>query len=318
MEPFYENLLSLTSLYGSKLEREGRAIAALDHVGLRAIFEESLAIAGHLPAPAFGSPSRLFTERYGATYFSVAQAIEIDSIRHAADVALRSQQLSVDEHRWILIATAIGMNRCTTSTGHFAQPLSPKAANITRFSKQRGRSVFLAALQALDTLRPVGSGRWRKGNRTFRGGAADLLKRLSDDKSKPSVVYADPPYTDDQYSRYYHLYETLTLYDYPDCAGRGQYRGDRVASDFCLPKKVSGAFEELIGNASALGSDLILSYPEHGVLSDSKTVLTEMFRRHYGKSPTIVDLVHTHSSMGASKGAAAAAPVVERIYRIAA
>lgn len=318
MEPFLENLLKLTSMYSSQLEREGRALGAADHSGLRSFFEEALADTDHRPPPREGEPKSLFTERYAGSYFSVSQAIEIDSIRHAADVALQRRKLTSDEHRWILIATAIGMNRCTTSTGHFAQPLAPKAANLVRLIRQRGRSVFMATLDALDALRPIGSAKWRKGNRVFRSEATSLLEGFSDASLSPSIIYADPPYTDDQYSRYYHIYETWVLYDYPTCRGRGQYREDRAVSDFCLPKRVHAAFDELIRNASNLGSDLILSYPEEGVLPNSKAALSDLFVRHYGRAPRVVDLVHAHSSMGASKGTPAATPVIERLYRIAA
>ena len=76
-------------------------------------------------------------------------------------------------------------------------------------------------------MAPEGNAKWRKGNRTFRREAIRLLQELPQSKTRPSVVYADPPYTRDHYSRYYHLLDTLLLYDYPDPVGKGQYRLDR-------------------------------------------------------------------------------------------
>ncbi|MEI7869948.1 MAG: DNA adenine methylase [Candidatus Methylumidiphilus sp.] len=37
---------------------------------------------------------------------------------------------------------------------------------------------------------------------------------------KDVLVYLDPPYTRDEFSRYYHILETLTFYNYPDISGK--------------------------------------------------------------------------------------------------
>lgn len=317
MENYQANFRKLAMLHGQRLERESRALDALDHCELHLLFEESLT-ADTYPMPSSEQPYDLFTQRYSCTYFSVAQAMELDSIRYAVDAALRDQLIGMDEQRWLLLAMATGMNRCTTSTGHFAQPLAPKAGNISRVAKQRGRSVLSATLDALADLRPIGSARWRNRNKVFSGGAIDLLRSFGTALGKPAVIYADPPYTDDQYSRYYHLYETLVLYDYPICTGRGRYRGDRAVSDFCLPTKVYDAVNRLIEGAANLGADIVLSYPDEGLLKDSQSTLRELFGRHYGRSPEVLEITHFHSSMGASKGIAAAVPVIERLYRMAA
>jgi len=46
-----------------------------------------------------------------------------------------------------------------------------------------------------------------KQNRVEVSDALSLLK--SSRVSSVTAVYADPPYTKDQYSRYYHVYETM-------------------------------------------------------------------------------------------------------------
>lgn len=87
-------------------------------------------------------------------------------------------------------------------------------------ANQRRRSVWEEFLGALARLAAFGSQVWRAGNRAFQADALSLLRdreRLADVR----LVYADPPYTSDQYSRYYHIYETLILYDYPAARGRG-------------------------------------------------------------------------------------------------
>jgi adenine-specific DNA-methyltransferase len=315
--PFCANYRALAVKYGALLEREACALTSRNVDALRDLFEASLAIEDHC-SPAPGAPQDLFTSRYSTTYFSVSQAMEIDSLRYAADVGLASQEFTTDEHRWLLVAISLAMSRCTTSTGHFAQPLAPKSSNVARIANQRARSILEVVMANLDTLRPVGTARWRKKNKVFQSGAISLLDTLADAPETPAVVYADPPYTDDQYSRYYHLYETLILYDYPVCTGRGRYRDGRAVSEFCLPRKVSEALENLIAKTHNLGSDLVLSYPEKGLLPHSKEAITAMIVKHYGRSPKIRRLDHTHSTMGASKGAAASGSVVENLFRVAA
>ena len=81
---------------------------------------------------------------------------------------------------------------------------------------------------------PIGSAGWRSRNRVFAQDANSLLAELCHLPDRPAVIYADPPYTDDQYSRYYHLYETLLYYDYPEALGTGRYRPDRFRSQYSL------------------------------------------------------------------------------------
>ena len=84
------------------------------------------------------------------------------------------------------------------------------------------------------------------------------------------TVYADPPYTRDHYSRYYHVLETLTLRDNPQIStvtihgsthvSNGIYRENRHQSPFCIKSKAPGAFRKMFELASKSGRNLLLSY----------------------------------------------------------
>ncbi|WP_239508159.1 DNA adenine methylase, partial [Proteus mirabilis] len=70
------------------------------------------------------------------------------------------------------------------------------------------------------------------------------------------MVYADPPYTSVQYSRYYHVLNVLTDYDYPVCEGPGRcpVKGYRFSSRFEF--KTGPAEKELgefVGACASLG-----------------------------------------------------------------
>ena len=94
-----------------------------------------------------------------------------------------------------------------------------------------------------------------------------MLKNLDDDVQ---VIYADPPYTRDHYSRFYHGLETLSLRDFPTISktkiggeerlSRGLYREEREQSDFCIRSKAPKAFEELFKLVAHKDRTLVLSY----------------------------------------------------------
>lgn len=307
-ETFYRQMSAIEREYSNELSAEHEALVSEDSDALLMCFETRIFVANRIQSGA-GSRYKLFLERYAGTYFGFRQSAEIDSIRYAIDVAIEDS----DVRDWCLVALCSAVSRCANTTGHFAQPLTPKPNNIVKMVNQRRRSVWDEFLGASARLAAIGTQDWRAGNRAFQSDALALLRdreRLAD----VGLVYADPPYTSDQYSRYYHIYETLILYDYPAARGRGLYRDDRAISSFSHATKVSASIERLIASVHAIGADLILSYPSNGLLPDSRERIIGMFRRHYGCDPDVVPLTHIHSTMGASKGAATH-QVVELLYR---
>lgn len=116
-----------------------------------------------------------------------------------------------------------------------------------------------------------------KKNRCFNEEGGGLLTRLEGD-----ILYIDPPYNERQYLPNYHVLETAARYDYPKVTGiTGQRPGENQKSDFCVKKKVAGAFEELIRNARFC--HIILSYSTDGLMSLEEI---EGIMKTYGKPET--------------------------------
>jgi adenine-specific DNA-methyltransferase len=245
-------------------------------------------------------PYRLFALSYSGKYFSLRQTIEIDSLRYAIDAI----HIADEQKRWMLLALGVAMLRASASTGHFAQYLSPKAANLQFLLRQRRRSIFETFWIELSALAPVGTQLWRSKNRVFRHDAIQLLEQLGRSGNGPAVVYADPPYTDDQYSRFYHLWETLILYDYPVATGKGCYRAGRFRTPFALKSEVEGAVNALACAASKTGAHFVLSYPVNGLLSTIPIRIEDIVKRHYRSCKAVRQIKHEHSTMGASNGRA--------------
>ncbi|OIO73583.1 MAG: hypothetical protein AUJ85_07620 [Elusimicrobia bacterium CG1_02_37_114] len=86
----------------------------------------------------------------------------------------------------------------------------------------------------------------------FREDVNLLAKKL-----KADVVYIDPPYNSRQYSRFYHVLETLTKWDKPKLYGVALKPGPENMSDYCRTN-AKYKFAELIKDINA--RYLVVSY----------------------------------------------------------
>jgi adenine-specific DNA-methyltransferase len=215
-------------------------------------------------APAVGLT---LTRHYGGVFFGFDQALLLDCLVGVA------RELP-EEQRDTGLAAALGAaSECVTSVGsHFAQPLRPrdrtgrpKLGPLRAAARRRRRdpvSVFAELLRRYAELPGAAfeAEALRSDYRAFLAQAPDPI----------SVVYADPPYTRDHYSRFYHVLETIARGDDPEVStvtignrtllSRGLYRVDRHQSPFCIRSQAEGAFEELFAGVRELGASLVLSY----------------------------------------------------------
>jgi adenine-specific DNA-methyltransferase len=255
----------------------------------------------------------LFSLNYSNNYFGIQQAIDIDAVYKSIAVATLQGLLTIDQKRWLLIALGRALLKIANTTGHFAQYLTPKASSYKRYIRQRSRSLWEEWLYSVGELSAIGNREWRSYNRCFNEDSLGLIPKLSKQKKKPSVVYADPPYTEDQYSRFYHLLETLILYDYPKVSGIGLYRDRRFSTPFSLKSKVGHAMDSLVAGIAHLKADLVLSYPTNGLLYSRNTTPIAILKKHYTKVEVLYSASHNHSTFGASKGTTTS-PATEVIY----
>jgi adenine-specific DNA-methyltransferase len=255
----------------------------------------------------------LFITTYAGTFFGIQQAIEADAIVAALRAAKGTRRISADNFRWGIIALGRALLKIANSTGHFAQYLTPKAGNYRRYIRLRKRSLWAEWLSSTASLSPLGAIEWRRGNRVFHQDCLALIPKLARDKADVSVIYADPPYTDDQYSRFYHVLETLCLYDYPAVTGTGLYRTNRFQTPFSHKSKAVNSLSMLIEGSARTGADLVLSYPSTGLAIEAGADVGRMLRKHFKRVEICRSLPHKHSTFGASKGPAHA-EAIELIY----
>lgn len=296
---------------GLSIENEALGTAEFDHYQLKLTELDEWISRSRIPQ------RDVFSRNYSNAYFSLGQAIELDSIRSVLQTHLLAGQITHDLYRWCLVALGAAMIRLSNSPGHFAQFLKPKAETFQRHQKLKRRSVWAEWLVSISTLTVSGTYRWRKKNKVFNDNAVDLLTRLAQEKDVPGVVYLDPPYTDDQYSRYYHLFETLVTYRPHKTTGIGRYPSGRFVTPFSHKSTVLEAFDAIIRSAKFCGSDLVISYPSNGLLSEIGEHPLALMQKHYPNAICAASISHSHSTFGASKGLVSA-PVTENIYVAAA
>ncbi len=237
----------------------------------------------------------LATLYFSAGYLSLHQAIEVDSIRAAID-----QDDHLEDRDWLLGAWISAISVLINAPGHTAQYLRPNSSSAhSRILRIWNRSIWDEFAKALGTVNLVGSNEWRTGNSVFVGDALDLVS--SDLLDNIGVVYADPPYTKDQYSRYYHVYETLYRYDYPDASGMGRNRSDRFTTGFSLKSAVVSSFHDLCRNVSRMRIPLVISYPPSGLLSKCDITVADIARKYFVQVET-KSFNASHSTLGGSTG----------------
>src|SRR5262249_17760679 len=156
----------------------------------------------------------LVTLLFACAYFGVRQAIDLDSLRRGVDACVTSGAITRQEADWATLALLQTASRVASAPGHLAQPLGLASdASAKRVIEYRRRDVVDGFRQDLATIAPYGTAKWRSGNRAMCGDTLTMWPSVDRQKLERAVVYADPPYSKDHYSRYYHVLETLARYD---------------------------------------------------------------------------------------------------------
>lgn len=216
-------------------------------------------------------PETVLTRYYGGIYFSYEQAAELDAL------ASRARGLDGQARDVALAAVIATASEVVSTVGNqFAQPVrprsrdgAPKRSAITTIAARRRKPVMPLFLKWIERLVASQSPRYHctpvRGD--YRQAIYDLPEHLT-------AIYADPPYTRDHYSRFYHVLETIALGDEPLISrvnihgktrlSRGLYRDERHQSPFCIKTEAPRAFEDLFAAAEQRSIPVVLSYSPYG------------------------------------------------------
>ncbi len=227
------------------------------------------------------------TENYTDTYFAEHQCIDIDSLRYAIstveDEDMRSAYLT-------LLMSA--MCKAQSTPGHFAQFMDKNSARVIPLRNMNIYELFFEKIGDFDGF--ITS---KYSNSSTNLNSHDLLKD-GNLMSGVKLFYLDSPYTVEQYSRFYHLLETVCKYDYPTLSHKAKYRDDRYKSDFCYKSKISDEFEKIIKAVKSYNSKLIISYSNRGVIP--KEDLLCLCQKYYPNT-NVKEVQYDHSTQGKGK-----------------
>jgi adenine-specific DNA-methyltransferase len=195
-------------------------------------------------------------------YLSPENALRIDRVRQTLELWYERNLISEKEKHYLLCSLIEVVPSVSNTTGTYG-------AYLKHWDKRALKPIALTHL----AIEPT-----KENNEIFNSDANDLIHKISGD-----VLYIDTPYNGRQYSKNYHLLETLARYDNPDIRGVTGLRVDSSGdSQYCKRASVYEAFDSLIGSASF--KTVILSYSNDGLLSEEQ--LIEILTR-YGRASSL-------------------------------
>lgn len=224
-----------------------------------------------------------FRDNYSDTYFSRKQCIDIDSIRYAIENVRNDYIKSL-----YLCSLMNVMCKVQSTPGHFAQ-FMPK--DHPRIISLREMDVWKLFLEKCNDFCNIVKNNYK--NKAYNLDYRELFNK--DIINEVKCFYLDSPYTTEQYSRFYHVLETVTKYDSPELTHKALYRVDRYKSKFCYKSDVKQEFEYIMKFIAERGARLVISYSNKGVVSIEE--LKKLANEYFTKIK-VVDIDYAHSTQG--------------------
>ena len=172
-----------------------------------------------------------FSESYGEKYFSMPVARKVGYIREQIEQI--KPQLTDKEFNILLASLIYSIDRLANTVGHFE-------AYIKKPTDKNELVLQLIDAQSYENVE------------IYRNDANILARQITAD-----IVYIDPPYNSRQYSRFYHVYETLVKWNKPELYGVARKPEPENLSEYCSSRALF-AFRDLISHLQA--KYIVVSY----------------------------------------------------------
>lgn len=217
-------------------------------------------------------PYCLLTYYFGNAYFGLRQAIELDSIRYSIDIFVDKHCAveAKEELRSLLLAGLLSVaSTMSSGPGHFAEYQRKFQRGNTRkiWAKRREKMAWNLFCERVRYFANERSPFLIKAySEDWHGALKKCVSQPEGQKHSITTVYADPPMSDFQYSRFYHVLKTICKYDYPESEGRGLYRKDRFFSRFSSRSKACDEINDFVNAVSLSKMHLVLSYKPSGII----------------------------------------------------
>ncbi|MFH1048168.1 MAG: DNA repair protein RadC [Patescibacteria group bacterium] len=204
-----------------------------------------------------------FSKNFGGKFFSNNSAKIIGFIRE--NIEENKKNLTEREYYMLIASLLYTADKIANTVGHFDAYFKKEFVND---------SFFMKPIDPIETQEIS----------IFQEDTNNLAKKI-----KADVVYIDPPYNSRQYSRFYHVLETLTKWDKPKLFGVALKPEPENMSDYCR-NNAKGKFAELVRDLDA--QYLVVSYnntyDSKSNSSRNKITLQEIEQILQKKGPTKV------------------------------
>jgi adenine-specific DNA-methyltransferase len=217
------------------------------------------------------------TKAYGGHYYSPEQAVWIDAFRATIPNEKPAQTVA-------LAALLHVASRCAASPGHTAQPLQPG----------RNANIYIAEAWVKD-VPALNRGFFSSLSKVYarRTGITKTTDAnlAADDVKDTDLVFIDPPYSGVQYSRFYHVLESVARGSPGEVSGSGRnpIPEMRPHSRYSIITGAKKAFSELLATLATKGAKCIVTFPAHECSNGlSGDAVREIAREHFKVTEKLV------------------------------
>lgn len=195
--------------------------------------------------------SNYVSKNYGDKYFKMEDAKLIGYIREDLNTKKENSELTNKEYYILLASLLYSFDRAANTVGHYEAYIKGKEI----------RTNFVFSLITPIELQ-------NKNITIYRNDANALARNI-----KADIAFVDPPYNSRQYSRFYHVMETITKWEKPVLSGIAMKPPAENMSEYCrntAPK----AFDDLVRHLNAKYIVVTYNNTYHSKSSSSKNKIT--------------------------------------------
>lgn len=243
----YKAFFSKESFDTTKLESYTKAFNELNlplnskkysHKTIEKDFHTSLASPTNLEA----LQDNYYSLNFGNSFFSLRDSKKIGFIREELDNLLESKKITKQEFTILLASLLYSVDRIANTVGHY----DAYRKNV----RLQDRFIFML-IKPL-TLQD-------KNVEIYKKDSNILAKEFLECKNIIDIAFLDPPYNSRQYSRFYHLLETLTLNHKPTLYGIAKKPEATNMSEYC---KVNAkiALKDLLDSLKHYTRYIVMTY----------------------------------------------------------
>lgn len=161
---------------------------------------------------------------YGNKFFSMNDAKKIGYIREDIEQRKNKKQINSKEYNILITSLIYSFDKISNTVGHYeAYIKNHKIKDNFNF----------------ELITPI---KTQKKIRIYREDSNKLAKKI-----KTDIAFIDPPYNSRQYSRFYHVLETIVKWDKPKLYGTAMKPKEENMSDYCR-NKAPEVFKDLVDN----------------------------------------------------------------------